>query len=169
ASRTEMGWRVGKDRNERRMVRSMEKLTPVRPDRGQTRDTSQSELRSPAGNAKASPRPAAPSGSRVGSSRGSGKKTSRFRRYRWVMFAFVVPSLVVYLAIVIVPSIQSVQYSFTDWDGLSSTYNYVGADNYAAIVGSGRFWNATKNTLILGLGSAVIINIISLVMALLLD
>src|SRR5699024_2339223 len=140
----------GQNGNQRRMVRSMEKLTPVRPDRGQTRDTSDSDLRSRAENAQESPRTAAPSGSRARTVGGSQRKTSRFRRYRWVMFAFVVPSLVVYLAIVIVPSIQSVQYSFTDWDGLSSTYNYVGADNYAAIVGSGRFWNATKNTLILG-------------------
>jgi len=93
----------------------------------------------------------------------------RSRQHRAMMFLFVVPSLVFYLGMVIAPSLQSIQYSFTDWDGLSDHFNYVGVDNYTSILSSGRFWNATRNTLILGLGSAVIINLISLVMALLLD
>lgn len=91
------------------------------------------------------------------------------RKARWVMFAFIAPALVVYLLMVVVPSLQSLQLSLTDWDGVSSTYNYVGLDNYSDILSSGRFWNAVGNTLLLGLGSAVIINAIALVVALMLD
>lgn len=91
------------------------------------------------------------------------------RRNRWMMFLFILPMLIVFLAIVIIPSLQSIQLSFTDYDGISPTYNWVGIDNYHEIITSGRFWNAVKNTLILGIGSAFIINVISLVMALLLD
>lgn len=93
----------------------------------------------------------------------------RHRRARWVMFGFIVPALTIYLLMVILPSFQSLRYSLTNWDGISSSYDYVGAKNYQEILGSARFWNAVKNTLILGLCSAVIINIISLVVALLLD
>lgn len=88
---------------------------------------------------------------------------------RWVMLAFIAPALMIYLVMVIVPSLQSLQLSFTNWDGVKDSYDYVGFRNYENILFSGRFWNAVKNTLILGLGSAVIINVIALVVALMLD
>lgn len=97
------------------------------------------------------------------------RRRSRHFRARWTMFGFVVPALIVYLLMVIVPSAQSVQLSFTNWDGISEGYDYVGFTNYAEMLGSGRFWNAVGNTLLLGIGSAFIINAISLGMALLLD
>jgi ABC-type sugar transport system permease subunit len=93
----------------------------------------------------------------------------RFRRQRWGMFMFILPALVIYLVMVILPSLQSLQLSLTNWDGVNAVYDYVGLRNYEEILGSGRFWNAVRNTLILGLGSAVIINAISLGVALLLD
>lgn len=88
---------------------------------------------------------------------------------RLAMLGFIAPALVVYLVMVIVPSLQSLQLSFTNWDGISDSYDWVGIRNYSDILSSGRFWNAVKNTLILGLGSALVINLISLVMALMLD
>jgi multiple sugar transport system permease protein/raffinose/stachyose/melibiose transport system permease protein len=97
------------------------------------------------------------------------RKVRRFRSARWAMVGFIAPALVIYLLMVIVPSLQSLQLSFTNWDGISPSYDYIGVRNYEEILGSGRFWNAVRNTLLLGLGSAVIINIISLVVALMLD
>ncbi|MFF4622819.1 carbohydrate ABC transporter permease [Nonomuraea jabiensis] len=91
------------------------------------------------------------------------------RRRRAVLLLFVAPALAVYVVMVIVPSLQSIQISMTDWDGVNPAYSYVGLRNYDEILNSGRFWNAVKNTLLLGLGSAVIINAISLGVALLLD
>jgi ABC-type sugar transport system permease subunit len=93
----------------------------------------------------------------------------RLARRRAALFLFIVPALVIYVAMVILPSIQSIQISLTDWDGVNSVYNYIGLQNYDAILRSGRFWNAVTNTLLLGLGSAVIINVIALGVALLLD
>lgn len=90
-------------------------------------------------------------------------------RGRLVLVGFVVPALVIYLLMVIIPSLQSVQLSFTNWDGISDSYDYVGTANYESILSDGRFWNAVKNTLILGLGSAVIVNVIALAVALMLD
>jgi multiple sugar transport system permease protein/raffinose/stachyose/melibiose transport system permease protein len=95
--------------------------------------------------------------------------TGRFRSARWVLLGFIAPALVIYLLMVILPSLQSLQLSFTDWDGISPDHDYVGTRNYEEIVTSDRFWNAVRNTLVLGLGSAVIINAISLVVALMLD
>lgn len=97
------------------------------------------------------------------------KRGSRERRARWILFGFIAPALVVYLLMVIVPSLQSLQLSFTNWDGVNPSYNYIGFANYQEIFTSGRFWNAVKNTLLLGLGSALIINAIALGIALMLD
>lgn len=88
---------------------------------------------------------------------------------RGTYLAFVLPALVIYLLMVILPSFESIQLSFTDWDGISPTYEYVGFANYADMLGSERFWTSVRNTLFLGFGSAIIINVISLVVALLLD
>ncbi|MFF0824546.1 carbohydrate ABC transporter permease [Micromonospora haikouensis] len=74
-----------------------------------------------------------------------------------------------YIATVIAPSLQSIEISLTDWDGVNAAYNYIGFANYTDIVQADRFWNAVTNTLLLGFGSAVIINVISLGVALLLD
>lgn len=100
---------------------------------------------------------------------GRGRRTRRNRGVRWAMLGFIAPALLIYLLMVIVPSLQSLQLSFTNWDGISPDYDFIGARNYEDILTSGRFWNAAKNTLILGLGSAVLINAISLAVALMLD
>lgn len=107
------------------------------------------------------PRTVPPARARSGSRRSA--------RHRTALFLFIVPALVIYLVMVILPSLQSVQISLTDWDGVNTTYHYIGLRNYDDILRSGRFWNAATNTLLLGLGSAVIINAISLGVALLLD
>jgi ABC-type sugar transport system permease subunit len=94
---------------------------------------------------------------------------ARPRRHRAAMLLFIAPALAVYVVMVIAPSLQSIQLSLTDWDGINPAYDYVGLRNYEDILTSGRFWNATRNTLLLGLGSAVIVNVIALVVALMLD
>ena len=38
-----------------------------------------------------------------------------------------------YLIFLVYPALSSVWFSFTDWDGLSPTYNVVGLENYAAM------------------------------------
>lgn len=96
-------------------------------------------------------------------------RARRWTHGRLVMLGFVAPALVIYLLMVIIPSLQTIQLGFTDWDGISDGYDYVGVRNYEEILSSDRFWNAVRNTLLLGLGSAVIINIISLIVALMLD
>ncbi|MGX9901442.1 carbohydrate ABC transporter permease [Arthrobacter sp. SA17] len=103
--------------------------------------------------------------------RGAGKRvrSTRYRRHKWAMFGFILPALVVYVLMVILPSLQTIQLSLTNWDGVNPRYKYIGITNYTSILTSGRFWNAVLNTLLLGLGSAVIINAISLGAALMLD
>lgn len=49
------------------------------------------------------------------------------------LFLFLLPGLILYSIFFIMPSINAVIYSFTDWDGLSPNYNVVGFENYINI------------------------------------
>lgn len=51
-----------------------------------------------------------------------------------VLLLFLIPGLILYSTFFIIPTINAVIYSFTDWDGLSPDYNIVGFDNYINIL-----------------------------------
>ena len=40
-------------------------------------------------------------------------------------FSFLAPALVLFLFIIIIPLVQGIKYTFTDWDGLMPNLNYV--------------------------------------------
>jgi ABC-type sugar transport system permease subunit len=68
-------------------------------------------------------------------------------RRKWTLiFAFV--PLVVYIVIVIVPLLSSFYFSFTDWNGFSAKYSFIGLDNFFKIARDPNFKNAIKNTVI---------------------
>ncbi|MEK3765520.1 MULTISPECIES: carbohydrate ABC transporter permease [unclassified Solibacillus] len=51
-----------------------------------------------------------------------------------VLLLFLIPGLILYSTFFIIPTINAVIYSFTDWDGLSPDFNIVGFDNYINIL-----------------------------------
>lgn len=63
-------------------------------------------------------------------------------------YLFILPALLIYLVFVMYPLFQTVQISFTDWDGLSAEREGVGLENYADAVGDERLrlglWNNLK-------------------------
>jgi raffinose/stachyose/melibiose transport system permease protein len=52
------------------------------------------------------------------------------------------PSLIFYAIFVLMPLGRAIQLSFTDWNGLSATKNYVGVGNYTSLWTEGRFLDA---------------------------
>src|SRR5262245_14259122 len=59
---------------------------------------------------------------------------SRPRHHRpWVPYLFVAPAMLVFVAFVAVPFVQSAWYSFFDWDGIT-VGTWTGIDNYKTIV-----------------------------------
>lgn len=84
-------------------------------------------------------------------------------------FLFILPCFVLYTGLIILPSLTSIQLSFTNWDGLSSSYRYIGFDNYYEIFTSSRFFNALWRTLFLTLIVSVGENVAALSLALALD
>lgn len=60
--------------------------------------------------------------------------------------AFTAPALVLYVIFFIVPALQSVQYSLTNWNGYSADFDYVGLKNFErALASDNLFSNAVVN------------------------
>ncbi|HCD45110.1 MAG TPA: sugar ABC transporter permease [Lachnoclostridium sp.] len=97
------------------------------------------------------------------------KKRKRIKERNITMFAFSVPATVLYILFFIYPVGAGIYYSLTDWNGLTSQYQFVGIKNYIRVLFSSRFQNAIlfnfKYTVLL----VVSIVGLSLTMALILD
>lgn len=81
-----------------------------------------------------------------------GRTRTRFRRsgrrVAPALYLFPVPALVIYVAFFIVPTLQTFQYSITNWDGYSAEFDYVGLKNFTrALTGDSLFTNALTNNM----------------------
>jgi len=80
-----------------------------------------------------------------------------------------VPALLIVLVFVIYPFFDGIRIAFTNWNGFSRTYSYVGFLNFRRIFTDGNVLGAARNTLIYGFGSTIIQQILGLGAALLLN
>lgn len=95
--------------------------------------------------------------------------------YKKRLIPLTLPAFILFIAIVFVPFVIGVLYSFTGWRGTyfvggGAWYDaFVGFDNYAKVFKSQKFIDALVYTIVFTLTALVIINIVSLVMALLVN
>lgn len=82
---------------------------------------------------------------------------------------FVLPALLPLLVFWVWPILRSFEISFTDWDYMSPTYNYVGIDNYLSLLKNAQFYKVLKNTFVFTIGSTLPSIILGLLLALLLN
>lgn len=71
----------------------------------------------------------------------------RKKKFNW-NYLLIAPALLISIAIVLIPGIMTIVYSFTDWNGLSPNVNFVGLRNYAELFQDNIFFTAIKNNLI---------------------
>ncbi|ANE48994.1 ABC transporter permease [Paenibacillus swuensis] len=79
---------------------------------------------------------------------------------------FFLPGTLLYLFLFIYPSLTGLYYSFTDWDGLSPSYRFVGTDNYVRLSEDIVFRKAFVNNLKFMLFVVAAQTLISLLLAL---
>ncbi len=91
----------------------------------------------------------APAASRTSSSSLAPRPLAgRLRRsQRRAGLVFILPFLVLELLLLVLPMLQTLYYSFTQWDGLSSTW--IGLDNYQRLFGDSTFWRVVLNNVFL--------------------
>ncbi len=86
-----------------------------------------------------------------------------------VINLFYIPAVILFLVFVIYPFIQGIRLSFTNWNGYSQTMKFVGIKNYTRLFQDANVKTALVNTLIYGVMSTVIQNILGLGYALFLN
>lgn len=80
----------------------------------------------------------------------------------------LLPSLIISVSIVVIPGIQTVYSSLTDWNGFAGNKNFIGLKNYVQLLQNPYFKIALKNNLIWMLLFLTIPVFVGMVMALLL-
>lgn len=81
---------------------------------------------------------------------------------------FVFPALFIWITVVLISFLYGLNITFTDWNGMSLHYSYVGLDNYISIFSDSAFINSMKTTFVYAAFVVTFANLIALVLALLL-
>jgi ABC-type sugar transport system permease subunit len=83
-------------------------------------------------------------------------------------WTFVLPPLAIYVLFVLVPLVQSVYISLTDWNGVRPVINWIGLENYTTLIQDPRFLNAMWHNIIWVIVGTISPIVISLGLAMLL-
>ena len=96
-------------------------------------------------------------------------KASMERDKRLWRIVLLTPPLLVFSVLIVWPLLSSFYYSFTNWNGFSSSYQFVGLSNFQKIWTDRLFFQATVNTIIWMVSALLLPTLLGLVLALLLD
>lgn len=75
------------------------------------------------------------------------KKKSSGLAGKYIYFGFTIIPVLLYSFFYVISVLNGVRYSFTDWDGMSQEFHFVGFKNYASLLRNPNFWNSMKTTL----------------------
>jgi raffinose/stachyose/melibiose transport system permease protein len=87
----------------------------------------------------------------------------------WPQLVFVGPVTIFFLLIMIIPFLLGMYYSFTDWNGVAGTVNWVGFDNFQKIfTNDADFWSSFWFTIRFTVVGVLLTNIVGFFLAYLL-
>lgn len=86
-----------------------------------------------------------------------------------IMFAFTLPTVILYTIFFLVTMLIGVYYSFTDWNGISKDYTFVGLKNYVKVLTDERFREALWFNIGYTIALVVLLIVIPLTIALALN
>lgn len=94
---------------------------------------------------------------------------SRRKRKNIRLFCeFVVPPMLIWALVVIIPLVYGLYLTLTDWNGLSNAYNIIGLQNYADVFSDSTFVDSLLKTFIYVFFVVVLSNVLGIILALLL-
>ncbi|MDQ0089234.1 raffinose/stachyose/melibiose transport system permease protein [Paenibacillus anaericanus] len=86
-----------------------------------------------------------------------------------ILNVMYIPALIFFAVFIFYPFIEGIRISFTNWDGYSQQYSYVGFEKYWAMLSDKNIGTTIINTIIFGFGSTILQNVLGLAYALFLD
>jgi len=94
------------------------------------------------------------------------RQTGAVLRDSFSDIAFLLPALVLFLLMIVIPFFMGFLYAFTDWNGLTANFNFVGLSNFFKVFAEKRIGSATIHTVQFTLIQTISVNIIGLALAL---
>jgi multiple sugar transport system permease protein len=92
----------------------------------------------------------------VSGARARRRRLGREGRDALIGVAFILPAVILFLAIIVVPLVEGVLMSFFSISTLTKQATFVGLDNYREILAGDKFWVALRNTLVWATSAAVL-------------
>lgn len=86
-----------------------------------------------------------------------------------ILNVMYIPALLFFAVFIFYPFIEGIRISFTNWDGYSQQYSYVGFEKYIYMLTDKNTLTTMINTVVYGFGSTLFQNILGLAYALFLD
>lgn len=81
---------------------------------------------------------------------------------------FLLPSIILFAFATVIPFFSGLNVAFTDWDGISREYNYVGLKNFIDMFHDSNIVRSIWVTLLFGVGYTLLNNIFALLLAMVL-
>lgn len=78
------------------------------------------------------------------------------KKNTWSAYLYILPLMLLSFALVYYCIISTVATSFTDWNGMSDSMNFVGLKNYALMLKDKTFWTSVVNNIIFFFGTVFI-------------
>lgn len=94
--------------------------------------------------------------------------SGRERERNLVHIGFVAPAVLLFLVIYIIPFIQGIPYSFTNWNGVGKDFDFIGIKNYITLLTNVEFRKVLGNTFYFTFFYLILSNAFGLIFALML-
>ena len=91
------------------------------------------------------------------------------RRDNIVMYLFTAPGVILFISLFIVPVFMGFFYSFTDWNGISPTYSFVGIDNFKNMFSDKRVAYSIRFSLLFTFFFVLLTNLLAFALAFMLN
>ncbi|MBW5447849.1 ABC transporter permease subunit [Cohnella sp. CFH 77786] len=82
-----------------------------------------------------------------------------------IKFTFLLPALLFFTVVVIVPFFRGINIAFTNWNGIDATYDYVGLHNLFLMFQDSEIVTPLKNTLFYAIVTTFFVNVFGLLLA----
>lgn len=92
-------------------------------------------------------------------------KGLKTRKKALLYMAFAAPAMFLFAIFTLVPLVYGVYLTFTDWNGISSTMNWVGFKNYVSVFTDASFWQSMGMTILYSAVSVMTINLLAFLLA----
>ena len=92
--------------------------------------------------------------------------TSRTKR-KLTEFLFLLPTMIAFIMVIIIPFILGIYYSFTDWQGTGTVNAGVGFENDKGIFQEPAFLHSFLVTLLFTVLNIILVNVVAFVISLL--